>query len=242
MTTKKETTRSTSRPNQDEVAAPTVHLFVLLDRSGSMESIRSEVIGGFNAFVAGQQVSGEDARFSLVQFDTADIAEVVAWDQPIRNVKPLDWARFQPRGGTPLLDATAHLIAKARQAVPDGDQAHRVVVVTITDGLENASREFTRSDIREMVGERESAGWTFVYLSAGLDAYDEATSFGYAAGSVQAWQPDAEGAGLAFGSLGSAVCELRSDVRMAAPVDSHNVFKGNKPAEADRRSKRGDLR
>ena len=248
--TSKPNPRPTSEPDPtvgpapDPEAAPggPLHLFVLLDRSGSMEAIRSEVIGGFNAFVAGQQINGADARLTMVQFDTQDLAETVVDDVPIRQVKPLTRARFQPRGGTPLLDATAHLVARARAKVGDGPLDAPGVVVTITDGLENASREFTRADIREMIGEREAAGWTFVYLSAGLDAYDDATSFGYAPGSVQAWAPDAEGATLAFSSLNVAVGGLRSKVRAAAPVDRHEVFGGHKPAEVDRRRKRGDGR
>ena len=248
--TSKPNPRPTSEPDPtvgpapDPEAAPggPLHLFVLLDRSGSMEAIRSEVIGGFNAFVAGQQINGADARLTMVQFDTQDLAETVVDDVPIRQVKPLTRARFQPRGGTPVLDAPAHLVARARAQGRDGPVDANVVVVTITDGLENASREFTRADIREMIGEREAAGWTFVYLSAGLDAYDDATSFGYAPGSVQAWAPDAEGATLAFSSLNVAVGGLRSKVRAAAPVDRHEVFGGHKPAEVDRRRKRGDGR
>jgi len=247
--TNKSKTNPRPLPDSDTVSADTpetpvgpLHLYVLLDRSGSMEAIRAEVIGGFNAFVAGQQINGADARLTLVQFDTEDLAETVIDDLPIRKVKPLTRARFQPRGGTPLMDATAHLIARARAAVGEDTAEGQVVVVTITDGLENASREFTRSDIREMVGEREAAGWTFVYLSAGLDAYDEATSFGYAAGSVQAWAPDAEGALLAFSSLEMAVSGHRQKLRCAAPIDSHDMFEGAKPAEADRRRKRGDHR
>lgn len=240
----KHTSKPNPRPATDPGARPggPLHLYVLLDRSGSMEAIRSEVVSGFNAFVAGQQVDGADARLTLVQFDTQDLAETVIDDEPIRRVRPLTRARFQPRGGTPLLDATAHLIARARAATEDGRDGGQVVVVTITDGLENASREFTRADLRELIGEREAAGWTFVYLSAGLDAYDDATSFGYAPGSVQAWAPDAEGATLAFSSLHVAVADLRGKVRAAVPVDRHEVFCGNKPAEADRRRKRGDAR
>jgi Mg-chelatase subunit ChlD len=146
--TSKPNPRPTSEPDPtvgpapDPEAAPggPLHLFVLLDRSGSMEAIRSEVIGGFNAFVAGQQINGADARLTMVQFDTQDLAETVVDDVPIRQVKPLTRARFQPRGGTPLLDATAHLVARARAKVGDGPVDANVVVVTITDGLENASR------------------------------------------------------------------------------------------------------
>lgn len=237
----------TSNPNPEARHDPAlpVHLYVLLDRSGSMEAIRSEVIGGFNAFIAGQQINGDDARMTLVQFDTGDLAETVIDDKPIRRVRPIRSHDFQPRGGTPLLDATAHLVARATEQSHEKTKAgtpEQIVIVTVTDGLENASREFTRSDIRELVAEREAQGWTFVYLSAGLDAYDEATSFGYSPGSVQSWSPDAEGAGLAFASLNMAVGSMRSKARTARPIDRHDIFEGHKPAEADRRSKRNDDR
>src|SRR5689334_2274269 len=89
-----------TRPNPNPDAAgtigETIHLYVLLDRSGSMESIRSEVLAGFNAFVAGQQVDGADARMTLVQFDSHDLAETVFDDLPIRQVRPLRSRQFQP--------------------------------------------------------------------------------------------------------------------------------------------------
>lgn len=249
---------ATPTPPADTPGAPTlpVQLYVLLDRSGSMQSIHTETVAGFNAFLAGQQINGADARLTLVQFDDRDLADTLIDDMPIREVLSLRGRDFRPRGTTPLLDATAHLIARAKAhaeqsaATPVGAgdgaavaaPAEEVVVVTITDGLENASREFTRQAVRDLVAEREAAGWTFVFLSAGLDAYDEARSFGYRDGSVQSWAPDAEGAGMAFASLGVAVGELRTKSRAGRPIDKANVFSDAKPAEQDRRRKRGDGR
>jgi hypothetical protein len=236
---------TTAPPTPGDAANVPTHLYVLLDRSGSMNEIRSDVIGGFNAFVAGQQENGDDARMTLVQFDSKDLAETVINDTAIDQVAPLRPEDFQPRGSTPLLDATAHLIARAKARSDErhnGGIPERVVIVTITDGLENASREFTRSDLRELVADREAEGWTFVYLSAALDAYDEARSFGYASGSVQSWAPDGDGAKLAFSSLDAAIGSMRSKARRARPIDRHDIFEGQKPAEADRHHKRGDKR
>src|SRR3954466_5495680 len=109
------------------------HIYVLLDRSGSMEAIRADVIGGFNAFLAAQQADGDDARLTLVQFDTQDPHEVVADNVPIGEVRPLSTASFVPRGGTPLLDATGRLLARAdvrasaRSAV-DAPSEHVIMV------------------------------------------------------------------------------------------------------------------
>ncbi|CAN5398888.1 VWA domain-containing protein [soil metagenome] len=224
---------------------PPVHLYVLLDRSGSMSSIHAETVAGFNAFLAGQQIDGADARLTLVQFDDQDLADTIIDDLPIRRVRALRGRDFRPRGATPLLDATAALVARAKVRADERIAAgtpEKVVVVTITDGLENASVELTRPALRDLVAQREADGWVFVFLSAGLDAYDEARSFGYADGSVQSWAPDGEGAQMAFASLDLAVGEMRANVRASAPVAAHDVFGGRKPAEANRRQKRGDAR
>src|SRR4051794_4229892 len=193
--------RPTSTPDDPSTSVP-VHVVVLLDRSGSMSAIHTETVAGFNAFLAGQQINGPDARLTLVQFDSEDLGETLIDGLPIRKARPLKGHQFQPRGATPLLDATAQLVARIKAAAPK--QPENVVVVTITDGLENASQEFSREAVRKLVAEREEAGWMFVFLSAGLDAYGEAGSIGYADGSVQAWAPDAEGAKLAFASLDGA--------------------------------------
>lgn len=218
------------------------HIYVLLDRSGSMESIRSDVIGGFNAFLAAQQADGDDARLSLVQFDTGDVADVTVDDAPIGLVSPLTPAAFIPRGGTPLLDATGHIIARARlraAARAAADQPEAVIIVTITDGHENSSSEYNRAQIRKLVETSQDEGWTFVFLSAGLDAYAEAGGVGYAHASVQEWAPDADGVQVAFLSLGDSMVRRRQAVRSGRPVNNRDFFEGDKPAEAERNHKRG---
>ena len=83
-----------------------LHIYFLLDRSGSMESMADDVVGGFNGFLATQQADGHDAVLTLVQFDSQDPHEVLVDAVPIAEVRPLDPARFQPRGAprftTPL--------------------------------------------------------------------------------------------------------------------------------------------
>ncbi len=217
---------------------PNTHIYVLLDRSGSMEAIRPDVIGGFNAFLAAQQADGDDARLTLMQFDTVDAAEIVYADVPIAAARPLTEQSFVPRGGTPLLDATGRLIAKADQHAAlsgaEGRAPEQIIFVTITDGEENSSREFSRSTIKRMVEEREARGWTFVFLSAGLDAYSEAGGIGYDHRSVQAWAPTPAGARVAFTSLSDAAVMRRAKVRLGEPYAAADFFEGHKPAEEQR--------
>ena len=208
-------------------------LYVLLDRSGSMASIADDVIGGFNRLLADQQADGDDAHLTLVQFDTVDAHEVVVADEPIGLVRPLTAATFVPRGGTPLLDATARIVAlaqehAARRALA-GTAPERVVVVTITDGFENSSTEVTRRQVLDLVKTKERDGWTFAYLSADLGAYAEAGGMGYATGAVQAMPASAEGMAAGIGSVSASLRVHRAAARAGAPTPA--AFFEAKPAE-----------
>lgn len=218
------------------------HFVILLDRSGSMETIADDVVGGFNTWLADQQRSGDDAVLTLVQFDSQDAHEVVIDAAPIAGIRPLGRDRFIPRGATPLLDATGRVIAMARRREQEraahGLPAEGVVVVSITDGHENHSRECTVSGIRDLITERESAGWTFVFLSAALDVYGEAGALGYRAGNVQAFRADALGCDMAFQSLSHASGMVREQHRSGRTDSNLDLWGEEKPAESDRNSRR----
>lgn len=217
-------------------AAPDVHLYVLLDRSGSMAAMVDDVIGGFNGLLTDQRADGTDARMTFVQFDTVDVQHTVADAIPIAEVLPLDRTSFQPRGGTPLLDATGLLLGRAAARAADrkaqGLPAEEIVFVSITDGHENASREYTLATIRQLVDAHTAAGWTFVFLGAGVDVYGEAGAMGYGAGSVQAFAPDGQGSTAAFASLSRSVLDKRAKVRRGL-LEAEDFFV-DKAAEADR--------
>jgi hypothetical protein len=109
------------------------------------------------------------------------------------------------------------------------------VFVTFTDGEENASRHFTRSDLHKLVAATEAEGWTFAFLGAGLDAHAESGGLGYAHGAVQPWASDARGARIAYASLPRAVAAHRGRFRRAEHLDPRDFFDGDKPAEEDRK-------
>jgi uncharacterized protein YegL len=214
----------------------TVHFYVLLDRSGSMESMRTDVIGGFNAFLDEQLAEPGRARLTLVQFDTQDHQEVLLDGAHLQNAKPLSAASFQPRGGTPLLDATVTLIerihgrAAARKAM--GKTPEEIVVITITDGEENSSRRASLDQVRSLVENGKESGWSFVFLGAGIDAYEEAQRLGYDNGSVQAFAAHGDGAKAMWKSVSRASSQLRYDVAAHMAVDKASYFRGLKEAEA----------
>ena len=163
---------------------------VLLDRSGSMESIASDVVGGFTQFVEEQRKGAGSAVLSLVQFDSQSIDSLFT-AKPVHDIKlPVE---FHPRGSTPLLDALGQTIVAtgARlRAMPESDRPGRVIFVAITDGLENASHEYNLDRIREMIQHQESVyKWDFVYLGANVDAFAESEAMGFASHKAGSFQP-----------------------------------------------------
>ena len=168
---------------------------VVLDRSGSMASIAGDVIGGLNTFVRAQaQVEGE-ACFTLVQFDNE--YEVVHAHVPVQDVPPLTDQTYVPRGSTALLDAIGRTIVAtgARLAMmAEADRPQVVIFAVQTDGLENASREFSRQRVFDMIRHQEAHyAWQFVFLAADQDAIAEGDKMGFAAASALDYDKDSGG-------------------------------------------------
>ena len=183
---------------------------VVLDRSGSMASIAGDVIGGLNTFIGAQaRVEGE-ACFTLVQFD--DQYEVVHAHVPMRDVPPLTAQTYVPRGSTALLDAIERTIVAtgARLAMmAEADRPQAVIVAVQTDGLENASREFTQRQVFDMIRRQEAKyAWQFVFLAADQDAIAEG-AMGITSASALDYDKDGQG----VVALYSAMSEKIGDVR-----------------------------
>ena len=146
---------------------------MILDRSGSMGRIHEQVICSFNHFLTEQKAVKTKATISLIQFD--DQYEVNYEGIDIQEANDLNAQTYEPRGMTALNDAIGRTILNMKKRLQDTKD--NVVVVITTDGLENASSEFTRSKIREMIKEcEEKLDWKFMYLAAddaSFDEYDE---------------------------------------------------------------------
>jgi Mg-chelatase subunit ChlD len=168
------------------------HIAVLLDRSGSMAEIKDETINGFNCFLEKQKAAGDNATLTLVQFDT-ESTDVVHESKPILEVSDLNHQTFQPRGGTPLLDALGQTIdstGRALAAISAANRPDKVVFVVITDGQENSSRHHTKASVKEKIDHQSGKySWQFVYLGANQDAFDEAGSVGIALGNAANYAP-----------------------------------------------------
>lgn len=153
------------------------HVYFLLDRSGSMQSIKTDTEGGFAAFVAEQVASPGSCRVTLAQFD--DRYEVVYADVAASDVPPLT---LSPRGSTALHDAMGRLVTDAGAELAALDEDARpgtVIIAVMTDGLENASREWDAPAIKALVEQQsEQYGWQFLYMGADQDAIEVGAALG----------------------------------------------------------------
>jgi hypothetical protein len=151
---------------------------VLLDRSGSMVSIKAQMEAGYASFIETHQAV-PSTRVTLIQFDGEHPQQVLYENHPIVGVPPLV---IRPRGSTPLCDALCDAIdgAGVRLArTPEAERPARVLFVIITDGQENSSQRRKRHDVKTRIDHQRGAyDWQFVYLGANQDAFREAESFG----------------------------------------------------------------
>lgn len=166
---------------------------VLLDRSGSMETIQKDMEGAFNTFLK-EHKANPSTRITLIQFDDRDDQDVVYQNVPVTVA---DQLTLRPRGWTPLFDAFCKAIdntGKRLANIPESDRPDQVLMVVITDGLENKSTHYTRKDVRDRVSHQKDAyKWQFVYLGANQDAIAEAATFGIDRNWAIQYKPSAIG-------------------------------------------------
>ena len=160
------------KPNSSRIA-------IVLDRSGSMETVRQATIDGFNEFISGQRLVADECRVRLVQFNHT-VSDV--YDLPLADVPPLTLETFIPGGNTALFDAmgsTIESLGNELRKLPEEQRPEHVIVVTLTDGEENASKIFDQRMIAYKVGhQRGRYNWEFIFLGANQDAVLTAQGFG----------------------------------------------------------------
>ncbi len=155
-------------------------LVFILDRSGSMTSMVDEAIGGFNSFLEEQKKLPGEAKLTVVLFDHE--YTLLCNGQDIKCVEPLTSKTYVARGTTALLDAVGRTIddvGKRLAATPEDQRPGKVLVAILTDGQENASRDYKKHKIKEMIGHQTGKySWQFLFLAANQDAFAEAAQLG----------------------------------------------------------------
>lgn len=198
-------------------------LVFILDKSGSMAGLESDTIGGFNAMLRKQQELPGTCRITTVLFDNR--YELLHDRIDIRAVSPMTEKEYQVGGATALLDAIGRTIQKlvhVQKNTAEEYRAESVMFVIITDGAENASREYPLQKVKAMIQEeKEKHGWEFVFLGANMDAVETAGRFGISADRVADYVPDKIGTALNFAMMSAAVAGFRETrVMSQAPLEA----------------------
>lgn len=177
-------------------------LIFVLDRSGSMRGSEKDTIGGFNSFIEREKSKGLNTRVTTVLFD--DMYEMLYKRKSIEEVEELTSEKYWVRGCTALLDA----IGKTINAL-DREIKNKVLFVIMTDGLENASREFSKTQISNLIKEHD---WEFIYIGADIDSYTEASHIGIRKSHVANYRKSREGFDEVFESIGNVSYCLRNEL------------------------------
>ena len=186
-------------------------LVFILDRSGSMGGLESDTIGGFNGMLQKQKKEEGEANVTTVLFD--DQIDIIHDRFPIDVVKPLTEEDYYVRGCTALLDAVGSTVKKVeniQNRLPEELRAEKIVFVITTDGLENASREYTAGMVKKMIETNQEKGWQFLFLGANMDAVAEAEKIGIRRTHAASYKNDAKGVRLNYETAGRVLSCMRS--------------------------------
>lgn len=191
-------------------------LVFILDKSGSMAGLESDTIGGFNALVTKQASEPGDVRITTVLFNH-DI-ELLHDRIPLAGISPLTEMDYEVGGSTALLDAIGAAIQKignAQKRTSEAERAGKVMLVITTDGMENASKEFTYGKIKAMIArQKQQFFWEFIFLGANIDAVETASKFGISEEFAAEYHSDSIGTELNFNVLNEAVSSFRKEQRL----------------------------
>ena len=192
-------------------------LVMILDRSGSMSGLESDTIGGYNAMLQKQREAEGEVLVTTVLFN--DRIETLCDRVPLETLPRMTERDYYVRGCTALLDAvgrTIRHIATIHRYAREEDRPEKTIFVITTDGLENASREYSYERVKKMVEhEKEKYGWEFLFLGANIDAIKTAGHFGINPDRAANYHSDREGTALNYAVLADTVCEMRAS---AAPI------------------------
>ena len=192
-------------------------LVFVLDRSGSMFGLEADTVGGYNALLESNRALDGQAIVSTVLFN--DQVQVLHDRVPIEEVPRMREADFVTSGCTALLDAvggTLERTQRVQRALPEGHRAEHVLVAIATDGLENASREYTYPQVKRIIGNARERGWEVVFMAANIDAGAEAERLGI--DRTRAVQYEATPAGTA--QMYDEVCCASAALRTEGSLDS----------------------
>lgn len=212
---------------------PTVVNFIL-DKSGSMHDMRKAVISGFNEYVDNLRKE-KDMLFSFTLFDCSEVEHrYIA--EPIADIAKLTRKNYVPGSATPLYDAVCSTVIEARDKLDSEYGKYSSLVVVMTDGMENASQEFTMQEFVKLKKELEGRGnWTFVFMGANQDAWATAQQWGLSSGNTMSWDATEAGAASAMRGLADATVSYSAQMCTSSAgggggASTKKFFDGSKDA------------
>ena len=228
--------------NSKQMNKDYTHIIVVLDRSGSMDVVRDDTIGGFNTFIKEQKSKPGKATITLAQFSHK--YSLVMDMKPLSETNLLTKKTYQPNGYTALHDAvckTIDNVGRQLSDMPEHERPGLVMCVIITDGGENASREFGFEDVKKRIDtQTNDYKWQFVFIGANVDAFAVGNQFGIKQGNILQYTQNAVGTKCAFSSLSNNTADYR---RMSASGQSLNAkdFFDQRDRDAQAKSKVGKI-
>ena len=191
-------------------------LVFIIDRSGSMAGLESDTIGGFNAMIEKQKKAEGTAYVSTVLFSTD--RKVIHDRVGLQKVSPMTDEDYQVGGCTALLDAIGkaiHHIGNVHKYAREEDRPEHTLFVITTDGMENASHEYTAAQIKQKIERQKSKyGWEFLFLGANIDAVETAKHFGIGQDRAVSYKSGSEGTKLNYEVISDAVACMRSEAEL----------------------------
>ena len=204
-----------------------VELVFILDRSGSMSGLEKDTIGGFNSLIEKQKAEEGEAFVTTVLFD--DCYEMLHDHVNIKDVSPITEKEYYPRGMTALLDAvgrTVNKIGERLASVPEEERPEKVIIVITTDGMENASTEFTLDVVKKMIEYRQKdCSWTFMFLGANMDAAEEAGNIGIDRMYARTYTNNARGVGTVYSAMSESVTLMRRTSNYTSKKEQEEALK-----------------
>ena len=201
----------------------------ILDRSGSMSGLEADTIGGYNRMLEKQKKEEGDALISTVLFDSN--VEILHDRKNLNQVESMTDKEYFVRGCTALLDAVGssiHHISDTQKKLPDDERPEKTLFIITTDGMENASKEYSYSKVKKMVEKKKKKhGWEFIFLGANIDAIDVAGKFGVSANRAVRYECDSVGTKLNFDIMSKMVSCARScgsAAKMSQAFDEDGVL------------------
>lgn len=182
-------------------------LVFILDRSASMEGLEKETVDGFNSMLAKQKKEKGKSYVTTVLF--SDVTQELYFRKPLYEVDRLTEQDYCVKGRTALLDAIGNMVYKMKSEKALYGRTGKVIIVIITDGLENASKEFRYDILEKLIREMEDThGWEFLFLGANMNAVKEAARIGISANRSVTYANDSVGLALSYEVIGDTVCQM----------------------------------